>query len=243
MVAFRLDRRLQGRIDPSDVIQEAYLDASAAPGRVSPAARRCRSSSGCGASPARSCWSCTATTWARRCGTPAARSRSTAAPCPRRPRRRWPPSCWATQTRPSEAAVRAEAKIRLQEALNGMDPIDREVLALRHFEQLTNAEAAQVLGIKEAAAGKRYVCGPWSGSRRSWRRCPAAWNCDGRSAPWTGTSQDSVSHSDSEADPLDQLAEEFAERYRRGERPSLTEYTERYPELADQIRDCSRPWW
>jgi RNA polymerase sigma-70 factor (ECF subfamily) len=38
-----------------------------------------------------------------------------------------------------------------------MDPIDREVLALRHFEQLTNAEAAAVLGITAAAAGKRYV--------------------------------------------------------------------------------------
>ena len=38
-----------------------------------------------------------------------------------------------------------------------MDPLDREVLALRHFEQLTNAEAAQVLGIKERAAGKRYL--------------------------------------------------------------------------------------
>ena len=61
------------------------------------------------------------------------------------------------ETRPSEAAVRAEAKIRLQEALNAMDPIDREVLALRHFEQLTNAEAAHVLQIKEAAAGKRYL--------------------------------------------------------------------------------------
>jgi RNA polymerase sigma-70 factor, ECF subfamily len=61
------------------------------------------------------------------------------------------------QTRPSEAAVRAEAKLRLQEALNGMDPIDREVLALRHFEQLTNAEAARVLQIKETAAGKRYL--------------------------------------------------------------------------------------
>ena len=64
------------------------------------------------------------------------------------------------QTRPSEAAVRAELKIRLQEALNAMDPIDREVLALRHFEQLTNAEAAQVAGHQGAAAGKRYVPGP-----------------------------------------------------------------------------------
>ena len=38
-----------------------------------------------------------------------------------------------------------------------MDPTDREVLALRHFEQLTNAEAAQVLGIQERAAAKRYL--------------------------------------------------------------------------------------
>ena len=42
----------------------------------------------------------------------------------------------------SQAAVRAELQLRLQEALNGMDPIDREVLALRHFEELSNAEAA-----------------------------------------------------------------------------------------------------
>ena len=60
-------------------------------------------------------------------------------------------------TRPSEAAIRAEVKIRLQEALNTMDPLDREVLALRHFEQLSPAEAASVLGIKEKAAGMRYV--------------------------------------------------------------------------------------
>ena len=41
---------------------------------------------------------------------------------------------------------------------------------------------------------------------------------------------------DSEVDPLAQLAEEFAARYRRGERPSLSEYTERYPEHAERIR-------
>jgi RNA polymerase sigma-70 factor (ECF subfamily) len=45
----------------------------------------------------------------------------------------------------------------MQEALNGMDPIDREVLALRHFEELGNSEAAQVLEISEAAASNRYV--------------------------------------------------------------------------------------
>ena len=60
-------------------------------------------------------------------------------------------------TQPSEAAVKAEMKLRLQMALNSMDPLDREVLALRHFEQLTVTEAAAVLGIKEKAAGMRYV--------------------------------------------------------------------------------------
>ena len=47
-----------------------------------------------------------------------------------------------------------------------------------------------------------------------------------------------MSISDSEQyNLLDQLAEEFAERFRRGERPSLKEYTDRYPELADEIRE------
>src|SRR4051812_5592823 len=45
-----------------------------------------------------------------------------------------------------------------------------------------------------------------------------------------------MSQSDSDADPLLPLAEEFAARYRRGERPGLTEYTEKYPEFADRIR-------
>jgi RNA polymerase sigma-70 factor, ECF subfamily len=60
-------------------------------------------------------------------------------------------------TGPSEATMRAELKLCVQEALNSMDQLDREVLALRHFEQLTTAEVAHVLGIKEAAAGKRYI--------------------------------------------------------------------------------------
>ena len=47
--------------------------------------------------------------------------------------------------------------LRLQEALNGMDPVDREVLTLRHFEQLNNAEAAQLLGISPTAASSRYL--------------------------------------------------------------------------------------
>jgi RNA polymerase sigma-70 factor (ECF subfamily) len=60
-------------------------------------------------------------------------------------------------TGPSEAAARAELRLKLEEALNGMDEVDREILALRHFEQLSNVEAAVELGLDEAAASKRYV--------------------------------------------------------------------------------------
>src|SRR5205809_2902931 len=60
-------------------------------------------------------------------------------------------------TSPTQAAVRAERMLRLQEALNSLDPIDREVLSLRHFEELTRVETARVLGIEEGAAAKRYV--------------------------------------------------------------------------------------
>ncbi len=38
-----------------------------------------------------------------------------------------------------------------------MDPIDREVLAMRHFEMLTNEETAQILGLKKSAASNRYI--------------------------------------------------------------------------------------
>lgn len=61
------------------------------------------------------------------------------------------------RTGPATAAGRAEVKAQLNEAMAQMEPIDREVLALRHFETLTNAEAAQVLGIQKRAAAKRYV--------------------------------------------------------------------------------------
>jgi RNA polymerase sigma-70 factor (ECF subfamily) len=60
-------------------------------------------------------------------------------------------------TSPSLAAVRAEMQLKLQEALNGMDPMDREVLTLRHFEDLSNNETAAVLGLQKAAASNRYV--------------------------------------------------------------------------------------
>jgi RNA polymerase sigma-70 factor (ECF subfamily) len=58
---------------------------------------------------------------------------------------------------PSEAVDRAELQLRLQEGLDALEPEEREIIALRHFEQLTSAEAARELKISEAAAAKRYL--------------------------------------------------------------------------------------
>jgi len=57
----------------------------------------------------------------------------------------------------SELVSRAEQIERLELTLNEMDPIDREVIALRHFEELSNTETAKVLEIEAATASKRYV--------------------------------------------------------------------------------------
>src|SRR5262245_3668110 len=46
-----------------------------------------------------------------------------------------------------------------------------------------------------------------------------------------------MSVSDVERDPVEELAAEFMERQRRGENPTIEEYTSRHPELADEIRD------
>jgi RNA polymerase sigma-70 factor (ECF subfamily) len=58
---------------------------------------------------------------------------------------------------PSELVARAELQMQLQAGLDALDPDEREILALRHFEQLSSAEAARELDITEAAAAKRYV--------------------------------------------------------------------------------------
>jgi RNA polymerase sigma-70 factor (ECF subfamily) len=156
MVDMRLDHRLQARLDPSDVLQEAYVEVVE---RLDEYLRDPR---------------LPFFLWLRlvvgerllklhrhhlgtkmrdagrevalyRGALPQASSAALAA------------HLLGKHTSPTQAAVRAERVLRLQEALNTLDPIDREILALRHFEELTSAEAAQVLDIGEEAAAKRYV--------------------------------------------------------------------------------------
>jgi RNA polymerase sigma-70 factor, ECF subfamily len=156
MVTLRLDHRLQGRIDASDVIQETFLDASAGlPGYVQnpvlPFYLWLRFLTGIRLAKLHRyhLW-----TQMRDAGREISLYRGS---LPETSSAALAAQLLGHESRPSEAAMRAELKMRLQEALNSMEPLDREVLALRHFEQLTSAEIAQVLDIKEPAARKRYI--------------------------------------------------------------------------------------
>ncbi len=156
MVHLRLNRRLQGRIDDSDVIQEAFLDVSqklpeyAADPKL-PLFLWLRHITGLKLTEVHRRHLGTQSRDAERevtlhrGGLPLADSVSLAA------------QLLGKWTTPSQAAIKAEQRIFVQEALNSMDPIDREVLALKHFEQLSTSEIAEVLGLSKAGAGSRYL--------------------------------------------------------------------------------------
>jgi RNA polymerase sigma-70 factor (ECF subfamily) len=156
LIAFRLDQRLQGRLDPSDVLQEAALEAwrHLADYLRQPGLPFFLWLRGIAGNKLRELHRHHLGTQMRDARREVSLYRGT---LPETTSAALAAQLLGHQTRPSEAAIRAEVKLRLQEALNGMDPLDREVLALRHFEQLTPAETARVLGIKEKAAGMRYL--------------------------------------------------------------------------------------
>lgn len=60
-------------------------------------------------------------------------------------------------SKPVPSDARTRRLRRLEEALNGLEPLDRDILSLRHFEALSQKEAAQVLHLEGSDAAKRYI--------------------------------------------------------------------------------------
>jgi RNA polymerase sigma-70 factor (ECF subfamily) len=153
MIDLRLDPRVRGRVDPSDVLQETYLDAAR---RLSnyladpplPFFLWLRQLAGTWLAKAHRAHLATHGRDVRRevaLGNTEASSAALA------------DGLLGREGRPSEVARQGELRAQLIAAIERLDPLDREVLALRHFEQLTNAETARVLSLSVAAASKRYV--------------------------------------------------------------------------------------
>jgi RNA polymerase sigma-70 factor, ECF subfamily len=156
MVALRMDRRLQGRVDPSDVIQESFIDAARrlpeyvknptlpffmwlrrlTGQRLMEQHRRHLGAQARDASREISLYHGTF---------PEATTADLAA------------NLMGEFSTPSQAVIRLEQTKRLQDALESLEPIDREILVLRHFEQLSNGEASDVLNLDKSTASKRYI--------------------------------------------------------------------------------------
>jgi RNA polymerase sigma-70 factor, ECF subfamily len=157
MVQVRMDPRLAGRVAPSDVLQEAYIDALK---RIPHYFEK----------PDQSFFGWLRLVVGQRLADVhrehlGAKKRdvrhevSLAKPSP------VPAAsslCLAAQlvaggASPSKDALKNEAAKQVAKALDELDPLDREVLTLRHFEEFSNTETAEALGIQPAAASKRYV--------------------------------------------------------------------------------------
>ena len=154
-VNFRLGGRLAGRVDPDDVLQESYLAAAQ---RIEHFARDSS------ASPF--LWlrmivlQVLTDVYRRHLGTQkrdagkelpifGQYSQATSASMAIHLVGDW--------TSPSQAAIRGESLDIVERAIAAMDPIDQEILALRHFEELSNGEVAESLGIQPKAASIRYM--------------------------------------------------------------------------------------
>lgn len=156
-IAMRLDTRMYGRVDPSDVVQETYLDAVR---RINEFAARPQP--------------LTLPSWLRFLALQrlvdlhrrhlGAQSRDAALEIsldsPAGPHTS---SVWLAdqildhREHGCEVVLRAELRQRVRTALDQLDPLDREVLGMRHFEMLSNQEVATLLGISATASSNRYV--------------------------------------------------------------------------------------
>lgn len=63
----------------------------------------------------------------------------------------------ASELTPAAASIRKELEQRFLTAMDELDEDDRDILLMRHFEQLGNSETAEALGLSAAAAGMRHL--------------------------------------------------------------------------------------
>lgn len=155
IVSFRIDSRLKSRVDPADVVQDAFVEATK------------RMAKGRDPNIPFFLWLRMVTlqtlTDAHRHHL-GAQSRSTnrevslfSGPLPQATSAIIAAQLLGKLTSPSHAAMRIETRLRIEETLNEMDEKDREILVLRFFERLSNREAAAVLGMQESATSNRFV--------------------------------------------------------------------------------------
>ena len=153
VVRFRLDRRLHGRVDPEDILQEAYLDAVKRArhfhDRMSVFVQ------------IRQILLQTLTDVHRR--HLAVKARNVSREVSLNQANHSQSSIAITRllqariSSPSSPIKQAETLFKLNQAIESLSDNDCEVLLMRHFEDMTNLEVAQALNIKPDTACRRYL--------------------------------------------------------------------------------------
>jgi RNA polymerase sigma-70 factor (ECF subfamily) len=154
MIAVRLDRRLHSRLDPSDVVQEALVEASVnlsdylrEPPVPYPWLRRLA-------------WEHLIRLHERHVAAgrrSVLREERSLNGLPDESAALLAHQLAATMSAPDRRLIEADVKSRLMKALGELPEPDREILVLRYLEQLSGHEIAGVLQISEVAARQRHV--------------------------------------------------------------------------------------
>jgi RNA polymerase sigma-70 factor (ECF subfamily) len=151
-VRLRLDARVRGRLSASDVVQEAYLEATRRYATLQQ-----------GPDTSLVLWlrflvmQQLQLAHRRHLGVAARSASLEASSPPNASAENLLEAFAASDSTPSRLAVQEERIDRLRAALGELDPLSREILAMRHFEFLSNREASLALGIKESTASQRYA--------------------------------------------------------------------------------------
>ncbi|MCC9599408.1 sigma-70 family RNA polymerase sigma factor [Stieleria sp. JC731] len=158
LLTFRMDRRLAGRVDPDDILQEAFLAAKARLKHYLANEKH------------------TVFAWLRmiviqtmvdvhrrhlgagkRSAQREIKLSSPNAHYPQTTAVSIADRIAAQQTTPSGVAVRGEELQVLEKAIATLTEQDQEIIAMRHFESLSNKQVSEVLGLSVTAASNRYV--------------------------------------------------------------------------------------
>ncbi|MFI5461156.1 MAG: sigma-70 family RNA polymerase sigma factor [Isosphaerales bacterium] len=160
MVRRRIDPALAARFDPEEILAEAFLRSVDRWSDYDPEAMSTYT------------WlyrivlDCVIEAWRK--ANAAGRSIQREVPWPERSSVQLGLGLVGSTTSPSEAFARAELRERITWAVQQLKPDDREILGMRHFDDLSYQDAAAVLGISPDAAMQRYV--------RALRRLKLLWN-------------------------------------------------------------------
>ncbi len=129
------------------------------------------------------------------------------------------------QDSPGQHALQREVIKQVKRVLSELPEADREILLMRHVEKLTNTEIGQLLDLTPAAVSKRHV----ALSRQAPQPAPSTRHRDVRPMKTNAPARTVESL-------IGLVVEEFTDQVNSGQRPTIDDYVARYPDLADELR-------